>query len=110
MIVIKIGFAADSEYKEITSIHSSGHSQRDNKILCAAVSALEYTFLQSVKHTTTAEVDVVIKKEAGEFFYHLTFLDLKDKKVYSYLCTFYLIGMEMIAKDNPQAIKLLKLK
>lgn len=109
MITIKIELEGD---KKIKSIFSQGHAQngnnKHNMSLCAAVSTLEYTFLQCVKHLLTAQIEVDIGE--GIFKYRLGQLDLKDKKVYNYLCVFYLIGIEMLAKENSQSMRLLKTK
>ena len=105
MIIIDIELVRD---KEIISIFSKGHTEKGNKVLCAAVSTLEYTFLQSVKHLTEVSCTVLIKN--GEFSYKLKSIVSKDKMVYNYVCAFYLIGIEMLTRENPNEIKLLKKK
>ena len=94
--------------KEITSIFSKGHAKKGNSILCSAISTLEYTFLQSVKHLTDIKCAVFI--DDGVFNYKLKSIDSKDKMIYNNLCAFYLIGTEMLVRENPSEIKLLKNK
>ena len=104
MITIKIALEGD---KCIKSILSKGHSNKSNA-LCAAVSVLEYTFLQNVKHLLNAKIKMSIKD--GLFNYQLIHLDIKDKEVYNNLCVFYLIGIEMLVRENNESISLLKAK